>query len=195
MVLINIFVFWWFFDYPVFAENQRLIFDEKKDNQKNMKKQKYDQKFWKIIQKTTNMIKIMTKCYKNTKFTKRENSRLTKNIFSCLLNWILGHLQSSDDANKIAIREISIRAIQKLSDLDQQTIAGGPNFNLTNGKISFIFHYFFCSFHFYKNLMILLQFWLISQLFWPKLRFFCIFYWFKSVIGVPFLLSPFGGFR
>ena len=87
-----------------------------------------------IIQKTTNMIKIMTKCRKNAKFTKRENSRLTKNIFSGFLNWILGHLQSSDDENKIAIREISIRAIQKLSDLDQQTIVGGPNFNLTNGK-------------------------------------------------------------
>ena len=89
------------------------------------------------------MIKTMTKCRKNAKFTKRENSRLTKNIFSGFLNWILGHLQSSDDENKIAIREISIRAIQKLSDLDQQTIVGGPNFNLTNGKISFIFHYFF----------------------------------------------------
>ena len=47
------------------------------------------------------------------------------------------------DKNKIAIREISIRAIQKLSDLDQQTIVGGPHFNLTNGDISFIFHYFF----------------------------------------------------
>ena len=85
----------------------------------------------------------MTKCRKNAKFTKRENSRLTKNIFSGFLNWILGHLQSSDDGNKIAIREISIRAIQKLSYFDQQTIVGGPNFNLTNGKISFIFHYFF----------------------------------------------------
>ena len=96
-----------------------------------------------IIQKTTNMIKIMSNCCKNAKFTKRENSRLTKNIFSGFLNWILGHLQSSDDENKIAIGEISIRAIQKLSYLDQQTIVGGPNFNLTNGKISFIFHYFF----------------------------------------------------
>ena len=85
------------------------------------------------------MMKIITKCYKNVKFTKRENSRLTKNIFSGFLNWILGHLQSSDDENKIAIREISIRAIQKLSDLDQQTIVDGPNFNLTNGKISFAF--------------------------------------------------------
>ena len=97
----------------------------------------------KSYQKTTNMIKIMTKCCKNAKFTKRENSRLTKNIFSGFLNWILGHLQSSDDENKIAIREISIRAIQKLSYCDQQTIVDGPNFNLTNGKISFIFHYFF----------------------------------------------------
>ena len=81
------------------------------------------------------MIKIMTKCRKNAKFTKRENSRLTKNIFSGFLNWILGHLQSSDDENKIAIREISIRAIQKLSYCDQQTIVDGPNFNLTNGAI------------------------------------------------------------
>ena len=89
------------------------------------------------------MIKTMTKCCKNAKFTKRENSRLTKNIFSGFLNWILGHLQSSDDENKIAIREISIRAIQKLSYCDQQTIVGGPNFNLTNGTFSFIFHYFF----------------------------------------------------
>ena len=85
----------------------------------------------------------MIKCCKNAKFTKRENSRLTKNIFSGFLNWILGHLQSSDDENKIAIREISIRAIQKLSYLDQQTIVDGPNFNLTNGKISSMFHYFF----------------------------------------------------
>ena len=81
----------------------------------------------------------MTKCCKNAKFTKRENSRLTKNIFSGFLNWILGHLQSSDDENKIAIREISIRAIQKLSHLDQQTFVDGPNYNLTNGKISFVF--------------------------------------------------------
>ena len=114
------------------------------DNQNSVKKQKYDQKNGKSYKKkTTNMMKMMTKYYKNVKFTKRENSRLTKNIFSGFLNWILGHLQSSDDENKIAIREISIRAIQKLSDLDQQTIVGGPNFNLTNGKISFIFHYFF----------------------------------------------------
>ena len=111
------------------------------------------------------MIKTMTKCCKNAKFTKRENSRFTKNIFCGLLNWILGHLQSSDDENKIAIREISIRAIQKLSDLDQQTIVSGPNFNLTNGKISFIFHYFFVHSIFAKKNIILLQFWLISQLF------------------------------
>ena len=76
------------------------------------------------------MTQIMTNCCKNAKFTKRENSRLTKNIFSGFLNWILGHLQSSDDENKIAIREISIRAIQKPSYLDQQTIVHGPNFNL-----------------------------------------------------------------
>ena len=103
------------------------------------------------------MIKTMTKCCKNTKFTKRGNSRLTKNIFSGFLNWILGHLQSSDDENKIAIGEISIRAIQKLSYLDQQTIVDGPNFNLTNGKISF-FSLFFRSFHFCKKKNIFLQF-------------------------------------
>ncbi len=70
----------------------------------------------------TSMIKTMTKCRKNAKITKRKNSRLTKNIFSGFLNWIFGHLQSSDDENKIAIREISIRAIQKLSDLDHVEI-------------------------------------------------------------------------
>ena len=74
------------------------------DNQKSIKKQKYDRKNWKTIEKTINMMKIMTKYYKNVKFTKRENSRLTKNIFSGFLNWILGHVQSSDDENKIAIR-------------------------------------------------------------------------------------------
>ena len=87
-------------------------------------------------------MKIITKYYKNAKFTKRGKSRITKNNFSCLLNWILGHLQSSADDSKISIKEISIRAIQKLSYFDQQTIGGVPNFNLTNGKISFIFHCF-----------------------------------------------------
>jgi hypothetical protein len=62
---------------------------------------------------------------------------------SGFLNWILGQLQSSVDENKIAIRQISIRAIQKLSDLDQQTIVDGPNFNLTNGEIFFVFPSFF----------------------------------------------------
>ena len=113
------------------------------DNQKSVKNKNMIQYIRQIIKTTTNMIKTMTKCRKNAKFTKRENSRLTKNIFSGFLNWILGHLQSSDDENKIAIREISIRAIQKLSDLDQQTIVGGPNFNLTNVKKLFIFPYFF----------------------------------------------------
>ena len=73
------------------------------------------------------------------KFTKRENSRLIKNIFCDLLNWILGHLQSSDDENKIAIREISIGAVQKLSYLDQQTIVGGPHFNLQMMHVRSIF--------------------------------------------------------
>ena len=93
----------------------------------------------------------MTKCSKNGKFTKRENSWLTKIIFSGFLNWILGHLQSPDDENEIAIREIFIRAIQKLSYLDQQTTAGGPNSKLTSGKISFIFHYFFVNSIFTKK--------------------------------------------
>ena len=105
----------------------------------------------KKVSQNNNMIKTMTKCSKNAKFTKRENSRLTKNTFSGFLNWILGHLQSSDDQNKIAIREISIRAIQKLSYCDQRTIVGGPNFNLANGTTSFIFHYFFVHSIFAKN--------------------------------------------
>ena len=111
----------------------------KMDDQKTIKKQKYDQKNWKNIQKTTNMIKIINKYYKNAKFTKRENSRLTKNIFSGFLNWILGHLQSSADHNKIVIGKISIRTIQTLSYCDQQTIADGPKFNLPNGKFSIVF--------------------------------------------------------
>ena len=94
------------------------------------------------------MIKTMTKCRKNAKFTKRENSRLTKNILSGFLNRILGHLQSSDDENKIAIREISIRAIQKLSYLDQEMIVGGPHFNLTNGEMYIIFPSIFVKFIF-----------------------------------------------
>ena len=53
------------------------------------------------------MIKTITKCDKNAKFTKRENSRLTKNIFSGFLNWILGHLQSSDDETKMLRASIS----------------------------------------------------------------------------------------
>ena len=114
----------------------------------------------------------MTKCCKNAKFTKRENSRLTTNIFSCFLNSILGHLQSSVDENKIAIGEISIWAIQKLSYLDQQTIVGGSNFNLKNDEISIMFSFFFVKFLFRKKIVILLQFWLIFQLFQPNLRFF-----------------------
>ena len=109
------------------------------DNQKASKNKNTIKKIGKSFKKTTNMMKIMTKCRKNAKFTKRENSRLTKNIFSGFLNWILGHLQSSDDENKISIREISIRAIQKPSYLDQQTIVGGPHFNLTNGNFSIFF--------------------------------------------------------
>ena len=97
----------------------------------------------KNIKTTTNMIKTVTKCRKNANLQNVKIRGLQKTFFSGFLNWILGHLQSPDDENKMAIREISIRAIQKLSDLDQQTIVGGPNFNLTNGKISFIFQYFF----------------------------------------------------
>ena len=85
------------------------------------------------------MIKTMTKCRKNAKFTKRENSRLTKNIFSYFMNWDFGHLQSSDDENKIAIRKISIRSIRKLSYFDQQMIVDSPNFKSTNDKIASIF--------------------------------------------------------
>ena len=68
-----------------------------------------------------------------------KNRGLQNTFFSCLSNWKLGQLQSSADENKIAIREIAIRAIQKLSYFDQQMIVGGPNFNLTNGKNSSIF--------------------------------------------------------
>ena len=64
---------------------------------------------------------------------------LQKNIFSYLLNLDLGHLQPPADENKMVIGKISIRAIQKLSYFDQQTIVDGPNFNLTNGKISYFF--------------------------------------------------------
>ena len=95
----------------------------------------------------------MTKCCQNAKFIKRE-----KKHFSGFLNWILGHLQSSDDENKIAIGEISIRAIRKLSYFDQQTIVGGPHFNLTDGEISIIFSVYFCKIHFSNNFIILLQF-------------------------------------
>ena len=84
------------------------------------------------------MIKTMKKYSKNAKFTKRENSRLTKNIFSGCLNWILGHLQSSDHENKIAIGEISIRAIQWLSYFHHQMIVGGPKSNLRNRKKCFL---------------------------------------------------------
>ena len=158
ILFVNIFVFWCFFVFPFFVENQQLIFDKKMDDQKTIKKQKYDQTIWKISQKTTNMIKKIAICCKNVKFTKHQNLRIIKNIFSGFLNWILGHLQSSDDENKIAIREISIRAIQKLFYCDQQTIVSGPNFNLTNGEISIIFSFFFCKIHFSNNFVILLQF-------------------------------------
>ena len=122
------------------------------------------------------MIKIMTKCFKNAKFTKRVKSLLTKNIFSGFLNWILGHLQSSADENKTAIREISIRAIQKLSYFDQQTIADVPNFNSTNGKFSFVFSLIFSSIHFssenHNFATILFDFPIILT----KNTLFCIFY-------------------
>ena len=65
-----------------------VIFDKKMDDRKNIKK--YDHKIRKIIQKTINMIKIMTKCDKNVKFTKRENSRFIQNIFSLFVKLELG---------------------------------------------------------------------------------------------------------
>ena len=149
------------------------------DNQKKASKTKIWSKKLENHQKTINMMKIITKYYKNAKFTKRENSRLTKNIFSGFLNGILGHLPSSDE-DKIAIREISIRAIQKLSDLDQQTIVGGPNFNLTNGKISFIFHYFFVHSIFAKISPFFFNFDWFPNYFDQTYAFF-IFYRFKSI--------------
>ena len=78
----------------------------------------------------------------------KQKSVLRKNIFSYLMNWDLGYLQSSVDENKIAIRKISIRSIRKLSYFDQQTIVGGPHFNLTNGEISINFFVFFVKFIF-----------------------------------------------
>ena len=42
-------IFWFFDEFLMiqcFAENQRLIFDEKMDNQKSIKKQKYDHLFF-----------------------------------------------------------------------------------------------------------------------------------------------------
>ena len=67
---------------------------------------------------------------------------LRKTFFSYLMNWDLGHIQSSVDDIKIAIRKISIRSIRKLFYFDQQTIVGGPHFNLTNGEISIMFSFF-----------------------------------------------------
>ena len=164
------------------------------DNQKSIKKQKYDQKNWKPIEKTINMMKIMTKMLQIREIYKTWKFAAYKKHFSGFLNWILGHLQSSDDENKIAIGEISIRAIQKRSDLDQQTIVGGPNFNLTNGKISFIFLCFFVHSIFSKFSPFFFNFDWFSNYFHQNYAFF-IFYGFKSITGVPFLLSPFGGFR
>ena len=92
---------------------------------------------------------------------KKQKSLIRKNVFSYLMNWDLGYLQSSVEENKIAIRKISIRSIRKLSYFDQQTIVGGPHSNLTNGEISIIFPSFFCKIHFSNNFIILLQFWLI----------------------------------
>ena len=83
-------------------------------------------------------------CGKST----NKNLYSEKTFFSYLMNWDLGYLQSSVDENKIAIRKSSIRSIRKLSYFDQQTIVGGPHFNLTNGEISFILHYFFVKFIF-----------------------------------------------
>ena len=52
-----------------------MICGNKMDNQKSIKKQKYDQKNWKTIKKTINIMKIITKMlqkrkiYKTSKFT------------------------------------------------------------------------------------------------------------------------------
>ena len=163
---------------------------------KQASKQKNNEHIYRtIIQKTMNMMKIMTKMLQKRKnYETWKFAALTKNIFSGFLNWMLGHLQSSDDENKIAIREISIRAIQKLSYCDQQTIVGGPNFNLTNGKISIIFPNFFVHSIFAKIAPFFFNFDWFPNYFDQK-YIFSIFYWFKSIMGVPFLLSPFGGFR
>ena len=67
---------------------------------------------------------------------------------SYLMNCDLGHLQSSVDENKMFIGKISVRSVRKLSYFDQQTIVGGPHFNLTNGEISIICSSFFVKFIF-----------------------------------------------
>ena len=84
------------------------------------------------------MMKIVANCCKNTKCTERETIVDYKKHFPCFLNWILGHLQSSDDENKMTIQQIFIGGIQKLSYCDRQTIVNGQKFYLTiNGKNSF----------------------------------------------------------
>ena len=126
---------------------------------------------------------------------KKQKYLLRKSIFFWnLMNWDLGYLQSSVDENKIAIRKIPVRSIRKLSYFDQQTIVGGPHFNLTNGAISIIFSFFFGKFIFQIISSFCFNFDWFSNYF-NQTYVFSIFYWFKSIIGVPFLLSPFGGFR
>ena len=49
-----------------------------------------------------------------------------------MLDQNLRHLVSPLDENEMAIEETSIRTIQNLSCCHEQTIVGGPNFNLTN---------------------------------------------------------------
>ena len=110
---------------------------------KPIKKWKYDRNIWKIITKNNKYDENHYKMSQKREIYKTWKFAAYKNIFSGFLNWVLGDLQSSDDENKIAIRGISIRAIQKLSYRDQQTIVDGPNFNLTNCKFSSVFSPYF----------------------------------------------------
>ena len=59
-----------------------------------------------------------------------------------------------------------------------------PKLQFYKWQIFFHFSLFFHKIHFRKKLTILLEFWLFFSLFSSKLIRFCIFYWFKSIMGV-----------
>ena len=127
--------------------------------------------------------------------SRNKNLYSEKTFFSYLMNWDLGYLQSSVDENKIAIRKISIRSIRKLSYFDQQTIVGGPHFNLTNGEISIIFSVFFVKYIFQIISPFCFNFDWFSNYFNQTYAFFHFLLIQINNGRTPFLLSPFGGFR